>query len=457
MATEVKKRPINRLQSMYALRAEMDKQYQDALNAQKEGRPVAWCMAEPFATPFLNAMDIDSVYTENYATHCAATGAAAAYVDRSEAEGFPTTLCGYAQNTMGYTARMLELGQIPPEAPKGGMPKPILLIGQCGGTCDARYKWYQALGRYLDAPVWVTETPLAGLQGQRELLMPGRYEHNVKFMVEHLREFVAFLERMMGRKFDYDKFEAGLNETMEMNVLWSEITDELRKARPSPMNSRDHFSAMASSLFRTTEPGRVKQLYKNMNDEVRYRIEHGISGINTEEKYRTFFTGLGPWHGLALFDRLAERGWNFVREGYHPPLPIDLSWVKDPIEKLVRYRERSLEWQIEHDFEPKEAAEVKKEIMEKGCSDKLAVAYARDYQLDGVIFHTALTCRLTSCRTGLTQYRLMKVWKVPSIIVFGDMVDARLFDLQDFLRKCEAFEETMDYYKEVRKKEGLPW
>ncbi len=96
--------------------------------------------------------------------------------------------------------------------------------------------------------------------------------------------------------------------------------------------------------------------------------------------------------------------------------------------------------------------------MKKGYSKRASVGTdARDYQVDGVILHTALTCRMTSCRTGLTQQLLRDVWKVPSLLVQGDMIDSRLFDLDDFLRKCEAFEETMDYYKDERKKAGMAW
>ena len=51
----------------------------------------------------------------------------------------------------------------------------------------------------------------------------------------------------------------------------------------------------------------------------------------------------------------------------------------------------------------------------------------------------------------------MQKLKVPSLMVEGDIVDVRMFDLADALKKAEAFEEIMDHYKEVRKKEGMEW
>ena len=51
----------------------------------------------------------------------------------------------------------------------------------------------------------------------------------------------------------------------------------------------------------------------------------------------------------------------------------------------------------------------------------------------------------------------MEKLDVPSLVVEGDIVDLKLFDPADALRKAETFEETMDHYKRVRKEKGLDW
>src|SRR5512146_2199500 len=99
MTTETQKRPINRLKTMYALRALIDEMYKSGLEAKNEGKPVAWCMLDGgFAGPFLSAVGMQCVYPENYGTVCAASGKAAPYLERSGSEGFPDHLCGYARN-----------------------------------------------------------------------------------------------------------------------------------------------------------------------------------------------------------------------------------------------------------------------------------------------------------------------------------------------------------------------
>ena len=453
MTTEVRKRPINRLQSMYALRAQVDKMYQAGIEAEKEGKPVAWCMLEPFAPPILEAIGLKSVFPENYGTVCASTGAAASFLQCSETEGFPTHLCGYARNCLGYSARMMDLGgEIPPEAPQGGMPKPAFMLGS-GMTCDARFKWFQALGRYFDVPLYTLESPALGA---RESLTEGIYERSVEFMVGELKEFVTFLEHLLGKKIDWDKLGEDIERNREMDQVWYGVADELRKVRPGPMHSRDFWSSMPSA--RAMDPTVVTDLYRNLYDEVKHRADNGIAGINREEKYRLIFIGLPPWHSLGFFDQLAERGWNFVFEqAYHPPRPIDLSRISDPLERLVRYRHQWLSDIIDFDFEPEEAAGIKEEIKQKGFSPRLVSRMVRDYQCDGAILHTLLSCRGTSAPQNLLGSQFMEVWQVPSLVIEGDIVDLTLFDPADALRKAEVFEEIMDHYQGVRKKEGLGW
>ena len=454
MTPDLSKRPINRLQSMHPLRALVDQSYLSSLEAQSQGKPVVWSMLDNgYGAPFFNALDVESVYPENYGTMCAASGAAQGFLERAEVEGFPTHLCGYARNAVGYTARLVELGKIPPEAPAGGMPKPILLVSS-GYLCDARFKWFQSLGRYLDAPVWTLELPNPG---QRESLEPGAYENEVKFLIKELREFGAFLEHLLGKKIDWYKFDNDINDTMAMDKTWYEV-NELRKARPCPMHSRDFWSSMMPSIFRSADPKAAGKLYRDMYEEVKQRVDNHVAGINREEKYRLTFVGLPPWHSLGFFDQLAERGWNFVTEvAYHPPRPIDLKHISDPVERLVRYRYQDLAHIIDYEYGPEKGAKVVEEIRHNGYSHKLDTKHVKDFQCDGAFLHPLLTCRATTAPQRLYEVQAMEEWKVPSLVIEGDIVDTKLFDPVGAMRKAEVFEGTMDHYRKIRREKGLDW
>ncbi len=457
MTQDTKTRPLNRLKSMYSLRAEVDKMYETGGEASGEGRPVAWVMLEPWANPILNAMDIKTIYPENYSSVCAAQGVAAPFLERSDSEGWPTHLCGYARTCVGYSARMSdENGEIPSEAPAGGMPKPTILVSS-GATCDARFKWFQSLGRFFDAPVWTIEAPTPGL---RESLEEGAYERNVQFLVKELKDFIVFLEKLLGKKMDYDKLDFTGGGTNEINRLRWEI-NELRQARPGPMHTRDFWSAMSAALYRgAADPQVIVEGHQKMYDEVKDRVGHGIAAINREEKYRMSFEGLPPWHSLGFLEQLADRGWNFVIESaYSPsrPINIDLTKFSEPVERYVRGRYRSQSSSIDEDYNPEEAAEIKEEIIRTGTSRHLRLKHIRDHKCDGVILHVLITCRATSFSLHLFKERLLDLLKVPALVIEGDIIDTSLFNPAEAMRQAEAFEETMDHYKKVRKELGMGW
>ena len=445
MAVEKKKAAINRLKTMYPLRNLIDEMYKRGVEASKAGKPTVWSMVNWWeADPILLAMDVEVVYPENYGAVSAAFGTAQAYLERSDSDGFPTHMCGYARNCIGYAARMKDLGEIPPEAPMGGMAKPILFL--CSGAlCDARYKWFQALGRYLEVPVWTVEIPHPGVE---ESQMKGNYERDIKFMVKELREFVAFLEKLLGKKMDWAKLDEIVNDLIEINRVWYEI-NELRKARPCPMHSRDFWSCMNASLYPAGDPKVSLKLYRDMYDEVKSRVENKIGSVENE-KYRMAFAELPPWHDLKIFDELAERGWNFVVESwaYHPPKLMDFAKISDPLERIAAHTYQWLTGYFKDALKDKEYM---------GYFAYPYLEYAKTYRCDGALLHPLLTCRTATNHLMLVQDRLMKKLKIPSLVAEGDIVDFKLFNHADTMRKAEALEEMMDYYKEERRKEGFDW
>jgi len=444
---EEKKNAIHRLSSMYPLRAKANETYRKSTEAIKAGKPTVWAMLNIYyADPIFKAMDIEVVYPENYGAVAAAAGLAPQYLDRADADGFPSHLCGYSRITLGYTSRMMKelKGQVPPEAPLGGMPKPVFLLASAA-ICDARYKWFQALGRYMNVPVWTLEAPAPGV---REFFIEGCYEQMVKLGVNQLRDFVAFVENTVGRKMDWEKLDKTAKLMIEVNRVWHEV-NELRKARPCPMHSRDFWSAMPAALFLAGDLEDSLRLYQDMYKEVKDRVDKHTGAI-PEEKYRLVFAELPPWHSLGFFDKLAERGWNFVVESfaYHPPIPIDLSKVNDPLERITKFSFQVFvgyykdAWQQNMFGSPFAYPYLK---------------YAREWKCDGALLHPVISCRSASTHLPYVSNMLMDKLRVPSLSVEGDMVDLRLFNSEDALARAEPFEETMEHYKRVRRQEGFDW
>lgn len=216
------------------------------------------------------------------------------------------------------------------------------------------------------------------------------------------------------------------------------------------MHSRDFWTCMTASLYPGGDTKESLKLYQDMLVEIKDRVAKKIGAVD-EEKYRLVFAELPPWHDLKIFDELAERGWNFVTESwaYHPPKPIeDYSKISNPLERIAT---QTYQWLTGY---------FKDALKEKEYMGYFAypyLEYARTYRCDGALFHPLLSCRTATNHLMLTQDRLLNKLKVPSLVVEGDIVDLKLFNHADTMKKAEAFEEIMEHYKKVRQEEGLGW
>ena len=436
------KKVINRLKTMYALRNLVTEAYIETLQAGLEGKPTAWSMANWWEGDIiLKAMGIEVVYPENYATIVASMGSAGRYLDLADADGFPSKMCGYARTVLGYTYRMMkELGgNIPPEAPVGGMIKPTVLVGS-GAACDARFKWFQSLGRYLDTPQWVLELPHLGV---KELYEEEVYKYSISFMVQELESFITFLERIVGWTMDWSRLEELVNQTFEIHKIFYAI-NELRKAKPCPMHSCDFWSSMPACLLLLGEPSVAISLYKDMYREVSQRVDNKVAGIMGEEKYRLVFAELPPWHSLHFFEDLAERGWNFVMESYaYHPLPVErIQKFDNPLEQIA-----ALSFHFIHGcHENSRKNNISYPLIQP------YLEYAEIYHCDGALLHPLQTCRMASSHLKSVEDFLKRRLMVPSMIVEGDIVDIRLFNPERTLAQAEAFENSMDSYRYLRNK-----
>lgn len=418
-------------------------------NAVEEGRPVAWSMFEWWlGASICKALGVELVFPENYGAFCAASRAAEEYLDYSEMDGFPATLCGYARNCFGYARKLKENNYIPPDnAPGGGMPRPTFLLGS-GLACDARYKWFQALGRYMDVPVWTLESPQTGLM---EYYLKGNKEANIRFMTAQLREFVSFLEKLLGKKLDRDKLSEMLETMFATHRLAYEIS-LMRQVVPTPMVSTDFWSLMIPHLY-MPEDKEALAFYQRAHKEVKEKADQKIGAI-PNEKYRMMFTELPPWHTLGFFDDMAEKhGIAFVMESwsYQPPPPLpeeERHGVSDPLELLARYNY--------HKFH--HAAPIaRKYDVEPIYIMSSYLQWGQDYRADGVMCHPLLSCRPATYTLMHLRNLLAENFKIPSVVVDGDIVDLRVFNVEEAHAKMDAFIETMDYHRELRKKAGMAW
>ncbi len=407
-----------------------------AHEARAKGDPIAYLFISSAYDDVLRAMDIVTVGTENYAGLCAAKMAAEPLLARAEAEGYPRNLCTYATCGLGFDAMRRDLGgAMPPNSPDGGMDQPTVMLGTGMMICDPRYKWYQASQRYMDAPAYVMG-----------LLNPSHYyshadlhemrPYYIKYVAQELRDLVGFLERRTGRRMDWDRLAQVVELSERTITLWSDTYD-LRKAVPAPMPTEDALNAMVPGFFMMGTQ-LAFDFYKELYDEIKYRVDHGIGTI-ADEKYRLLWAlSLPPWYGLVIFNYFESRGAVFpIEVVYHPPPPPQIpDSVRDPIERIAWRFYDSMTQRFEKC---------------RGRSGDPWVEYfldlIDDYRLDGVVFHQAMTCR--TIHTGqLHQINVLrKHTDKPVLLLEGDIVDVRNYNEEATHKRIDLFIEVLEQYR----------
>jgi benzoyl-CoA reductase/2-hydroxyglutaryl-CoA dehydratase subunit BcrC/BadD/HgdB len=102
----------------------------------------------------------------------------------AESLGYSRDLCSYARGDIGSALTQ--------KSPIGGLPRPDFLLA-CNNICGTVLKWYQALSRLFNVPLFFLDTPFIHHQ---------RVPESMTYVHRQFEELIAFLETQTGKKFD---------------------------------------------------------------------------------------------------------------------------------------------------------------------------------------------------------------------------------------------------------------
>jgi len=409
----------------------------DPLRAKEERKPVAYCFLNSLNDEIIRAMDIVPAWVENYAGIIAVKREQDPFLSKAEADGYSRSLCTYATCDLGFDAIRAELGEMPPNAPWGGLAKPDMILGTGMAICEPRYKWPAVIQRYMDVPAHVLCLPLPHYGDSiKEVEL-----YYVNYITEQLKGLVEFLEKQTRRMMDWDRLWEIIDLAERTLKVWWECLD-LRKAIPTPMGTEDAMNTMVPGSFMlgTQE---AFDFYLELYNEINYRVDNKI-GLVPEEKYRILWgAGLPPWFALGEFDYFKSKGAVFPAEVTYRPYAywepfIELPKVSDPLEHLAWRWVRSATCRYE---------KAQKRPGSHPDVERL-IEYIEDYTIDGVVMHACFSCR--SWHVGLIQQlaTLKKVYKdIPSLILESDMVDASSYSEAEAHAQIDTFIEIMETYK----------
>jgi benzoyl-CoA reductase/2-hydroxyglutaryl-CoA dehydratase subunit BcrC/BadD/HgdB len=364
-------------------------------------RPLAW-VTSGAPVEILIGMGVATVYPENYGALVGSQKAAVPLAQRAEEQGYSPDLCSYARCHIGSVLD-------PRGAPQGGLPKPDLLVAS-NNICGTVIKWYQALARDLNVPLFLLDAPY-----QHE---PGLPDHAVQYVAGQLEDLIGWVTHHTRRKLDEKRFARALALSNEAVTLWREIR-ELCQARPSPLNAPDLFLAMAPIVVLRGTRDAVA-FYRKLKAEVEARVARG-EGALYEERYRLLWDNIAIWFRLfRLFSLFSDAGACFVVDTYTNAWSVSVD-VDEPILGLARtystvYINQSLQAR----------AEQMADLVER-------------FAVDGMVFHSNRSCKPYSLGQYEVLERVSAQTGVPGLVLEADMCDTRLYAEEPIKNRIQAF------------------
>ncbi|MHA2183316.1 MAG: 2-hydroxyacyl-CoA dehydratase subunit D, partial [Promethearchaeota archaeon] len=380
------------------LKNEMGRHFLAIEQAYREGKPTAWTTA---GTPveLLYSMGVQPMLPENSATVSAALKKSQNFIELAEDQGYSYDLCSYFKTNVGAVISNAEMSE-------GGTRKPTFMLSS-DVICDTHVNWFQVQSERMgDVPHFTIDIPhvVSNTTNRQK-------EYFKNYIKEQLWELLDFITEITGYEYDVEKAREVAQNSYEMGKIWQNVF-KLRKNIPCPVSTRDTFGGLFP-LFTMTGLKSPIKLYNRMYKEANERVKNGIGALEKEE-FRLAFLGIPFWYNLRFFSNL-ER-WNAIicYETYvyafskytNPDITRDMV-IKNPVESMA---ELILSFWYIYDLQTR-FNETKKMV--------------KEWNIDGVLMHSNLSCRPNACNMYDLNRKLMDEADIPCLIVDADMNDPR--------------------------------
>lgn len=368
--------------------------------------PVAW-VTSGAPVELLRCFGYYTLYPENHGALCGAQKMGPAMCEIAEQKGYHQDLCSYARIDLGHF--------FSGKTPAGRLPRPDLLFAS-SNICQTVMYWYKALAHYLKVPLILFDTPY-NFGDLRPV--------DLDYMTGQLRDMVPLLERHSGVDFNERRFGEIISLAAETAGLWGEVLATM-KQRPAPMTIFDAFVHLAPVVSLRGLPC-ARDYYRALLAELKQRVERGIGAIR-EEKKRLMWDNIAVWFKLSAWAKMfAAKGCAFVAATYTNAWTETISHldVNDPFRSMAKtYSLVILNNNLNHRLD-------------------LMADMVKEYEVDGLVVHSARSCKPYS----VGQYDLVRLLRerlgVPSVVIEADITDYRAFSEEQANTRLEAFFEAL--------------
>lgn len=410
MAEEKKaRRPVDPNSAKYKLGKIASDAFADAIEAKKEGKPVAW-VSSNFPVEIPETLGLATAYPENQAAGIAARGAGERMCEVAEADGYSNDICAYARISMAYAKLK--------ECPEQDVAMPDVLLC-CNNICNCMIKWYENLAIELNIPIILLDIPF---NPDYEVS-----QAEIDYVSAQFWDAVHTLENLFDLKWSDERFKEVTGFSCRSSRAWLDATAQA-KYTPSPFNGFDllnHMAVMVTARGKEAAGEAMEQLLK----EYKENHENGTSTYRGEEKYRVMFEGIACWPYLrATSHGLRDRGINMVTTIYADAFGFDY-----------------------HSFDEMIAAycSVPNAINLEKSRDK-RIKLCKDNNVEGLLVHTNRSCKLWSGFMSEMSRQIGEACGIPVTSFDGDQADPRNFSEAQYDTRVQGLMEIMEANKEAK-------
>ena len=395
-----------KIKSAKKMRDIMTTYYLEAMTAKQNNKQVAWITSGGPVEPLV-AMGIIPIYPENHGAMIGASKMGEDLCVKAEDMGYSTDLCSYARADISCA--------VVKGGPIGGLPEPDMLIC-CNNICGTVLKWYEIQARFYNVPLFILDTPICHT---------GYFPETARYVRAQIDEYIAFLETVTKKKFDYDNMTKVGSLALEGQRLWQKILNTTAH-KPSPMSAFDAFFFLA--LIVTLRGTQIAvDFYKDLLEEMEQRTKDGIS-IVPNEKYRLLWDNLPVWYQLKwLSGKFCDHNACLVADTYTS------AWCS------------ALKYMDENNFLDSIAQAYTRIYLNIGV-DQMAdqvLEMIKFYSVNGFVMHSNRSCKPYS----FGQMDIMRIVReksgIPVLMIEADMVDPRNFSQSQVATRIDAFMEII--------------
>jgi benzoyl-CoA reductase/2-hydroxyglutaryl-CoA dehydratase subunit BcrC/BadD/HgdB len=203
---------------------------------------------------------------------------------------------------------------------------------------------------------------------------------------------------------------------------------DLCKAKPAPATFWDWIACVAPINFLPGDQALV-DYFAGVRDEIKQRLDAGVPGVQGE-RYRLYFDGIMNWNKLGFLSRkFAEHGAAVLAGRYihnafwQEPHLID---VENPLRGMAQHY---LLCPTNHGSR---------------TLDYLTLRDCREYDVDGIVFHSTRTCRAFTGPQRLLARSALNTLGIPAIFFEGDVADASFYKEEILESRLVAMLEQID-------------